>query len=397
MGVHRSGHRAVPRPHLKGFSIQYGTRRKQGPSLFTNSEEPISLRRNQTRRTTREPSKDRGHEYRKTDGGHRGVQLISDKAWNTRLSMDLKRSSRDPSDEPERRRRRYSSSPERPRRDYRKKQRSPHQHDREHRSVSPPSRGFEQKVPHKQHESRSRRQRSSSLNRRRQSSRGHRGHRERTKHRSRSPSRPESSSIAAAPPPTKRVRASLPSQQDAFHGKTLTSQQAQDIQPPGDPPQAKEKPNFATSGKLAAETNMVANTSIVLKYNEPPAARLPPASAPWRLYIFKGDSLLETLALHTRSCWLFGRERLVVDCPIDHPSCSKQHAVIQFRFVEVKNEHGDKSGKVKPYIIDLESANGTKVNGDLIPERRYVELKSKDVVSFGESTREYVLVLPPKE
>lgn len=87
----------------------------------------------------------------------------------------------------------------------------------------------------------------------------------------------------------------------------------------------------------------------------------------------------------------------MVDCPIDHPSCSKQHAVIQFRFVEVKNEHGDKAGKVKPYIIDLESANGTKVNGDLIPERRYVELKSKDIVSFGESTREYVLVLPPKE
>lgn len=86
----------------------------------------------------------------------------------------------------------------------------------------------------------------------------------------------------------------------------------------------------------------------------------------------------------------------MVDCPIDHPSCSKQHAVIQFRFVEVKSEHGDKVGRVKPYIIDLESANGTKVNGDLIPERRYVELKSKDVVTFGESTREYVLVLPPK-
>lgn len=307
--------------------------------------------------------------------------------------MDLKRSSRDALDEPERRRRRYSSSPERY---YRKKQRSPLQHDREHRSISPPSRGFEQNGSHKQHESWSRRNLSSSLNRRRQSSRGHRGHRERTKNRSRSPSRPESSSVAAAPFPTKGARASLPSQQDAFHDKKLTRQQAQDRQPPGDPPPAKEKPNFATSGKLAAETNLVANTSIVLKYNEPPAARLPPASAPWRLYIFKGDSLLETLPLHTRSCWLFGRERLVVDCPIDHPSCSKQHAVIQFRFVEVKNEHGDKSGKVKPYIIDLESANGTKVNGDLIPERRYVELKSKDVVSFGESTREYVLVLPPK-
>ncbi|MCJ1467388.1 hypothetical protein MMC07_006012 [Pseudocyphellaria aurata] len=169
------------------------------------------------------------------------------------------------------------------------------------------------------------------------------------------------------------------------------------LHPGLDHPPEKQKPNYAPSGKLAAETNTVANTSIVLKYNEPPEARLPPASTPWRLYIFKGDSMLDTLHLHTNSCWLFGRERLVVDCPIDHPSCSKQHAVIQFRYVVVKNEYGDKEGGVKPYIIDLESANGTKVNGDSVLQRRYMELKNKDVITFGESTREYVLMLPPKD
>lgn len=374
---------------------QYDTRGRKGAvSFFSDSEDEHSLRRKQPRRT-REPSGDRGHEYDR----RRSPQSPIDQRQNLRpsrdsqRSMELKRSSRDQSNEPERRRRRYSSSRERPRRDYRNKQRSPRQYDREHRSISPPSRSYDHKEPPKQHESRSRRQRSSSLNRRRRSSRGPRGHPERTKNRSRSPSRPKYSSLSAAPSPTKRVRNSLPSRQD---DKTLNSHPTQDIDPNRDPPPAKQKPNFAPSGKLAAEANTVANTSIVLKYNEPPAARLPPASAPWRLYIFKGDSLLETLLLHTRSCWLFGRERLVVDCPIDHPSCSKQHAVIQFRFVEVKSEHGDKVGRVKPYIIDLESANGTKVNGDLIPERRYVELKSKDVVTFGESTREYVLVLPPK-
>ena len=54
-------------------------------------------------------------------------------------------------------------------------------------------------------------------------------------------------------------------------------------------------------------------------------------------------------------------------------------------------------GSVRPYVLDLESANGTKVNGDVVPERRYVELRSGDVVKFGESTREYVLILPPKD
>lgn len=32
------------------------------------------------------------------------------------------------------------------------------------------------------------------------------------------------------------------------------------------------------------------------------------------------------------SSYLFGRERRVADVPTDHPSCSKQHAVLQFRW-----------------------------------------------------------------
>lgn len=157
----------------------------------------------------------------------------------------------------------------------------------------------------------------------------------------------------------------------------------------------KQKPNFAASGKLAAETNTVAGTAIVLKYNEPPEARKPPASHAWRLYVFKGKEALETVELSGRSCWLFGRERAIADFPVDHPSCSKQHAVIQFRFVDKKNEFGDRIGGVKPYVIDLESANGTKVNGERIPEKRFVEVLSGDVLGFGDSTREYVIMLPP--
>ena len=47
---------------------------------------------------------------------------------------------------------------------------------------------------------------------------------------------------------------------------------------------------------------------------------------------------------------------------------------------------------VKPYIIDLESANGTYVNNRRITARSYVELLEKDVVKFGYSSREYVLL-----
>lgn len=131
----------------------------------------------------------------------------------------------------------------------------------------------------------------------------------------------------------------------------------------------------------------------MLKYHEPAEARKPPAKESWRLYVFKGKDLLEMVELNERSCWLIGRERLVVDFPLDHPSCSKQHAAIQFRHVEKRNEFGDRIGKVKPYAIDLESANGSKVNGDVIPGGRYIELRDKDMLQFGNSSREYVLML----
>ncbi|KAI8606605.1 SMAD/FHA domain-containing protein [Dissophora ornata] len=151
----------------------------------------------------------------------------------------------------------------------------------------------------------------------------------------------------------------------------------------------KEKPNFGLSGALAAETNTTANGT-VLKYNEPPEARKPKQR--WRLYVFKGDKEIDLLHIHRQSAFLFGRDRNVVDVPIDHPSCSKQHAVLQFRQIVETDALGHASRSTKPFIIDLESANGTFVNGTQIPPTRYYELKLSDVIKFGASTREFVLL-----
>ncbi|KAL4926266.1 putative FHA domain protein SNIP1 [Aspergillus undulatus] len=208
-----------------------------------------------------------------------------------------------------------------------------------------------------------------------------RRHRSYSRSRSRTPERQSGTNST-------RSKAPLPSQQDAYKTDLTTSGDAP-------PPPEKEKPNFSNSGRLAAESNTVTvnNTAIVLKYHEPPEARKPPARESWRLYVFKGSDLLEMVELNERSCWLIGRERMVVDFPLDHPSCSKQHAAIQFRFVEKRNEFGDRVGSVKPYVIDLESANGSFVNGDQIPGGRYIELRDKDMLKFGNSSREYVLML----
>ncbi|KAK7056941.1 hypothetical protein VNI00_002659 [Paramarasmius palmivorus] len=160
------------------------------------------------------------------------------------------------------------------------------------------------------------------------------------------------------------------------------------------PPVNKAKPNFGASGLLAAETNTVKSVdgknSTVLKYNEPPEARKPILN--WRLYVFKGSEQVELLHVHRQSAYLIGRDRLVADIAIEHPSCSKQHAVIQYRHIQEKDEYGGSKGVVKPFIIDLESTNGTHVNDDAIPTSRYYELKAGDVIKFGQSNREYVFL-----
>lgn len=181
----------------------------------------------------------------------------------------------------------------------------------------------------------------------------------------------------------------LPSQEDSF---AITNGQ--------EPEKPKEKPNYGTTGVLAAASNSVAQadgSSITLKYHEPAEARKPSPRDQWRLFVFKGGDIVDTIDLGARSCWLVGREMAVVDLPAEHPSISKQHAVIQFRYTEKRNEFGDKIGKVKPYLIDLESANGTVLNDEKVPDSRYLELRDKDMMQFGHSTREYVIMLAPRE
>ena len=68
---------------------------------------------------------------------------------------------------------------------------------------------------------------------------------------------------------------------------------------------------------------------VVLKWVEPLDSARP--SKKWRLYVFKNDEISETLHLHRQSAYLFGRDSRVADIELKHESCSKQHAVIQYR------------------------------------------------------------------
>eukprot|EP00529_Nitzschia_sp_RCC80_P028589 CAMPEP_0113470832 /NCGR_PEP_ID=MMETSP0014_2-20120614/16658_1 /TAXON_ID=2857 /ORGANISM="Nitzschia sp." /LENGTH=259 /DNA_ID=CAMNT_0000363433 /DNA_START=176 /DNA_END=952 /DNA_ORIENTATION=+ /assembly_acc=CAM_ASM_000159 len=155
------------------------------------------------------------------------------------------------------------------------------------------------------------------------------------------------------------------------------------------------KPNFGLSGALAKDmqTGNVYK-GVQLKFKEPPEARCP-ANTQWRFYVFKKgqEGVLETLHISKQSAYLMGRNADIADIPLLHPSLSSQHAVLQYRAMHVnKGNGGERVLSCQPYIMDLESTNGTYLNGIQIDAARYYQLKKGDVLTFGASTREYVLM-----
>lgn len=204
-------------------------------------------------------------------------------------------------------------------------------------------------------------------------------------HRSPERRRPRSSSRSPAPQKNRRFRRG--SDEDTGNhewGKKDSNDKSDQKAEPIE----KEKPNFGLSGKLTEDTNKV--NGVVINYAEPSEARKPKRR--WRLYPFKGEQSLQTFYIHRQSCFLIGRDRKICDIPIDHPSCSKQHAVLQYRLVPYEKEDGSTSKRVRPYLLDMSSANGTFVNNKKIDSKKYVELLEKDVIKFGYSSREYVLL-----
>ncbi|KAM9949628.1 hypothetical protein ACTFIT_010847 [Dictyostelium discoideum] len=191
------------------------------------------------------------------------------------------------------------------------------------------------------------------------------------------------------------------------YGKYKFGKSNEDEENKDKPNIVREKPDFKPSGSLKNDSSSNYGTissgrnnnngeedeenKIKLKWHEPAEAKLP--TEKWMLYPFKGKDQLDTIYLHRKKSFLFGRNRDIADIPIDHPSCSSQHAVIVFR---IRKKENPNTGSIKtfilPYIIDLESTNGTFLKGEKIEPAKYFELRPKDKITFGTSTREYILL-----
>ncbi|KAG8349056.1 hypothetical protein TRVL_00086 [Trypanosoma vivax] len=144
-------------------------------------------------------------------------------------------------------------------------------------------------------------------------------------------------------------------------------------------------------------------------------------------------------AISRRAATLLGKDRSVNDIPLDHPSCSGQHAALEVRFVHAKAEefqqrfearvavmergesnaqipwdsresiselcsHGfallkelgddddDDSWLMELQVVDLGSTNGTRLNGELLRPMEPQTVIEGDILTFGCSSRSYVVV-----
>ncbi|CAD8115423.1 unnamed protein product [Paramecium primaurelia] len=152
----------------------------------------------------------------------------------------------------------------------------------------------------------------------------------------------------------------------------------------------KEKPCFEASGILAQYAENALGNGKVLKFTIPFDAKIPTAN--WQLFPFKGTQSFPSIPLKGKSVFLIGKDKEIVDILIENISVSKQHCVIQFREIKKVNGQGEVLSYIKPYAMDLESTNGTYLNEQQLEPARYYELLEEDVLRFGKSDREYVLI-----
>lgn len=168
----------------------------------------------------------------------------------------------------------------------------------------------------------------------------------------------------------------------AFHRDQFTEQSSG-----GESDSEVEQPNFVPSGALKKGTKLQKNGKD-LKYLPPSEAHMPDKK--WRFHVFKEGVQKRVLHLHRRDHFLFGRDRKVCEIDLHHISVSSQHAVLQYRLRKRINALGEPYSLIVPYLMDLDSKHGTKINGEKMVPRKYYELLSKDVICFGLSTRKYV-------
>ncbi|CAI8030803.1 Kanadaptin [Geodia barretti] len=151
-------------------------------------------------------------------------------------------------------------------------------------------------------------------------------------------------------------------------------------------------------------------TRVVTSGPPPPTPDLPytephwsgPPSQRYSLTVIKSGSLLEEIDLSHKPFLVFGRLP-VCDVPLEHPSISRYHAVLQYRPTGATTVGDqDEGGEGRPlsfgtpneagyYVYDLGSTHGSFLNKSKLQPRVYYRVRVGQMVRFGGSSRLFVL------
>jgi len=120
----------------------------------------------------------------------------------------------------------------------------------------------------------------------------------------------------------------------------------------------------------------------------------PPWSVPpetkFYFEVRRGDQVVATVDISESGHYLLGRLP-ICDIVMNDETCSRQHAVIQFRPSD-PDETGDVNGPTDEiYIYDLGSTSGTYVNGMPLQGNAYYPLYPGDILQFGQFPNAFVI------
>ncbi|KAF2069134.1 hypothetical protein CYY_009550 [Polysphondylium violaceum] len=109
-----------------------------------------------------------------------------------------------------------------------------------------------------------------------------------------------------------------------------------------------------------------------------------PIDNEYQFEVIKGGVVLENLPINKKAYYLIGRLP-ICELPMEHPTISRQHAIIQHR----------SGGQL--FLYDLNSTHGSFINKKRVQPNVYNPIKNGDVLKFGESTRLYVVCGGPEQ
>lgn len=98
------------------------------------------------------------------------------------------------------------------------------------------------------------------------------------------------------------------------------------------------------------------------------------------LDVLKDGKMIQKLMVDEKKSYLFGRNNKLCDFTIDHASCSRVHACLVWH----KNLN-------RPFLIDNGSTHGTYIGHIRLESKKPTQVHIDSVLSFGASTRHYVI------